>query len=113
MTQRQVVKGRTIDDETRCVHYHTKKDRIAIKFKCCMTYYPCIECHRETAGHPVIRWEPNDFKEMAILCGSCWNELTIDRYVYGKANCPFCHASFNSLCSNHYHHYFALNPPKT
>ncbi|MCR6108357.1 hypothetical protein HXA34_18835 [Salipaludibacillus agaradhaerens] len=110
MTYSQRVKGRMIDHETRCVHYHTEVDRVAIKFKCCMTYYPCIECHRETADHPVARWEQKELKEVAILCGSCWKELTIEQYVYGQDYCPFCKAGFNSRCSRHYHHYFAMTP---
>lgn len=39
--------GATIDNETRCTHYHTPLDIIAIKFKCCDKYYPCYKCHNE------------------------------------------------------------------
>lgn len=46
-----IVKGRTTDDQTRCIHYHSAVDIIAIKFKCCNTYYPCFYCHEEEAGH--------------------------------------------------------------
>ncbi|MEI2340752.1 hypothetical protein V8V71_18610, partial [Priestia megaterium] len=40
-----IVKGDTVDSETRCMHYRTDKDIIAIKFYCCNTYYPCYQCH--------------------------------------------------------------------
>jgi uncharacterized CHY-type Zn-finger protein len=46
-----VVKGVEVDSKTRCRHYHSEKDIIAIKFKCCAVYYPCHFCHEETAGH--------------------------------------------------------------
>ena len=30
-----IVYGSIVDHETRCIHYHTQLDIIAIKFKCC------------------------------------------------------------------------------
>lgn len=39
--------GSIIDVNTRCIHYHTNLDIIAIKFKCCDIYYPCYKCHEE------------------------------------------------------------------
>ncbi len=30
-----IVKGKLVDDQTRCVHYRSTLDVIAIKFKCC------------------------------------------------------------------------------
>ena len=33
------VKGNGVDKETRCLHYHSEVDRIAIKFYCCNSYY--------------------------------------------------------------------------
>lgn len=35
------VKGVALDANTRCRHYGTDKDIIAIKFKCCETFYAC------------------------------------------------------------------------
>ena len=43
-----LVKGAVLDEETRCAHYHSEIDRIAIKFYCCDTYFPCYECHEES-----------------------------------------------------------------
>ena len=48
------VLGRPVDEQTRCVHYRTPLDVIAIKFWCCQAYYPCHLCHEETAGHIAI-----------------------------------------------------------
>ena len=102
------VKGKTIDDQTRCIHYHSAVDVIAIKFKCCGEYYPCFSCHEEEAGHKVQVWERNEFAVKAILCGVCGRELTINEYMGSKNKCPFCEAAFNPNCSKHYHLYFHM-----
>lgn len=105
------VKGRTVrgvevDHETRCSHYHTERDIIAIKFKCCETYYPCHLCHDEVAGHAAIQWEENERSEKAVLCGKCGTELTIKDYMESESTCPSCQGKFNPGCERHYHLYF-------
>lgn len=42
------VYGSLIDTETRCRHYFTEEDIIAIKFKCCNKYYPCYMSLKST-----------------------------------------------------------------
>lgn len=101
-----MIHGKTVDDETRCTHYQTEKDIIAIKFKCCNRYYPCYKCHEECEDHAVIRWERDEFSEKAILCGVCKTEHTINEYL-GANNCKACNAQFNEHCQNHYPLYFA------
>lgn len=54
------LKGQLTDNGTRCIHYHSALDIIAIKFKCCDVYYPCYECHAEEAGHTAQVWPKND-----------------------------------------------------
>ena len=100
------VKGETVDNQTRCVHYHSDLDIIAIKFKCCNEYYPCFTCHAETADHAPQTWDKNDSKILAVLCGACQQEMTIHQYLNSSSVCPFCQAAFNPKCSNHYHLYF-------
>lgn len=100
--------GATVDKTARCVHYHTEKDIIAIKFKCCNRYYPCYKCHEEHADHIIQRWTQEQFDELAILCGNCHTELTITEYM-NTANCPHCAALFNERCAAHYHLYFDEN----
>ena len=51
------IHGKVVDDNTRCTHYHSALDIIAIKFKCCGKYYPCYQCHEETAGHAALAWK--------------------------------------------------------
>ncbi|UHA73378.1 CHY zinc finger protein [Paenibacillus sp. 481] len=99
------VYGSVVDNETRCTHYHTKKDIVAIKFNCCNRYYPCYKCHEEHAGHTIQRWSQQQFDERAILCGSCRQELTIREYM-NTISCPCCQASFNERCALHYSIYF-------
>ncbi|GIM46573.1 hypothetical protein DNHGIG_21220 [Collibacillus ludicampi] len=100
------VKGTNVDPETRCKHYSSEKDIIAIKFPCCQTYYPCFQCHKEGADHPALAWKKEQWHEKAILCGKCGAELTIIEYMGCNARCPKCEASFNPGCRNHYHLYF-------
>ena len=100
------MKGKPIDDQTRCVHYHTDKDVIAIRFKCCGEFYPCYACHAETAGHNARGWPKAEWDSKAILCGVCNNELTINEYLTCGDECPNCKAQFNPNCSLHYGLYF-------
>lgn len=102
------VKGKPVDDQTRCVHYNSPLDVIALKFKCCKDYYPCFQCHEETAGHPAEVWSKGEKNQRAVLCGVCQNELTIDQYLQSGNHCPFCQAAFNPGCSRHYHLYFEI-----
>lgn len=100
------VKGLLVDDATRCEHYHSELDIIAIKMHCCNTYYACITCHNLLAQHPSTVWPKNCFNEKAILCGSCKTELTINEYLNSNNICKNCNSNFNPKCSNHYHLYF-------
>ncbi|MCP3761305.1 CHY zinc finger protein [Domibacillus sp. A3M-37] len=100
------IKGKVLDEETRCEHYHKEIDRIAIKFYCCQTYYPCHSCHEECGCGDALVWPRRLFGEKAILCGACKHELTINEYLSCNSTCPACGASFNPGCSLHKHYYF-------
>lgn len=103
------VYGKVIDCETRCIHYHSKTDRIAIKFYCCQKFFPCYACHEISGcGHPLV-WPINKFNEKAILCGACKSELSISTYLTCNSKCPHCSASFNPGCNLHRHYYFQTN----
>jgi len=101
------VRGRTIDTQTRCVHYDGPTDIIALKFKCCGDFYPCYECHDEAATHTVERWVAADVNEFAILCGACSGLLTIAEYLRVDS-CPACESGFNPGCKLHRDIYFDL-----
>jgi len=108
------VYGAAIDSFTRCIHYHSERDIVAIKFACCRRYYPCSRCHAEAvqlepAPHTTRRWPPEQWSELAILCGACHGELTITEYRRVD-RCPHCAAEFNPGCRLHTHLYFD-DPP--
>ena len=92
----QQVKGKLVDEHTRCVHYHSLLDVIAIKFKCCGEYYPCYNCHEEEADHEHEVWKKNEFDSRAILCGVCNNKMTIHEYLACDNHCPSCNALLNA-----------------
>lgn len=103
-----LARGRLLDDQTRCVHWHGPTDVIAIKFRCCGKYYACHDCHAELETHPAERWAPAQFGEKAVLCGACGSELTISEYLASHFVCPRCGADFNPGCAAHYHLYFQV-----
>jgi uncharacterized CHY-type Zn-finger protein len=99
------VLGPVVDDETRCIHYHSPLDIVAIRFACCGEYYPCHACHAESAGHPARQWPRAERDREAILCGACGAELTIAEYLETDS-CPRCAALFNPGCRLHSPLYF-------
>ncbi|ENH96297.1 hypothetical protein J416_11502 [Gracilibacillus halophilus YIM-C55.5] len=101
------VQGAMIDHHTRCAHYHSSTDIVAIKFRCCQTYYPCYQCHEEETNHSIRVWKKEEFDQKAILCGNCANELTINEYL-GRDFCIYCQSAFNPNCQRHYHLYFEM-----
>ena len=106
-TARPAVLGPTVDDETRCVHYRTPLDVVAIRFACCGEFYPCHLCHAEAADHPAQQWPLSARGERAILCGVCGHVLTIAEYLEASG-CPACAAPFNPGCALHAHLYFEV-----
>ena len=102
------IKGKTTDNFTRCEHYHSSLDIIAIKFKCCNEYYACFYCHQEEADHEAQVWGKDEFANKAILCGQCKNEQSISEYMSSSNKCPNCGVNFNPNCKKHYHLYFDI-----
>lgn len=109
MPSRPVVRGAVVDDMTRCVHYRTAVDIVAIRFACCGEYYPCHLCHEEDAGHSAEQWGLGERETTAVLCGACGTELTIADYLVAS-ECPRCAAPFNERCALHAHLYFEVDP---
>ncbi|MCD5323142.1 MULTISPECIES: CHY zinc finger protein [Pontibacillus] len=106
MNDSPTVFGQVIDHETRCVHYHSDKDVIAIKFYCCDTYYPCYQCHNNACNHAIKRWPATLFTHKAILCGHCGSEFSIQTYLNAPFLCRTCQHPWNEGCAFHYHLYF-------
>ena len=105
---RPPVHGVEVDLHTRCAHYRGPSDVIAIRFKCCGEWFPCIECHREQTSHDVTVWPLAERDREAVLCGVCGRRLTIAEYMGCDSTCPGCGAAFNPGCSSHWHYYFEM-----
>ncbi|WP_327019695.1 CHY zinc finger protein [Arthrobacter sp. Soil782] len=99
------VLGHAVDDQTRCVHYRTDLDIVAIRFRCCGEFYPCHLCHAETADHAAEVWPPGEYGTDAILCGVCRCTMSIRDYLEADG-CSSCSAPFNPGCRLHKHLYF-------
>jgi uncharacterized CHY-type Zn-finger protein len=103
-----VVHGLEVTRLTQCAHWHSDRDIIAIRHKCCGRYYACISCHEALAQHEPAVWPRNERDAKAILCGNCRGELSIDEYLSCGSTCPTCKAAFNPGCANHYDLYFEM-----
>lgn len=102
------VLGQVVDGQTRCVHYGTVLDVVAIRFFCCGSFYPCHLCHDEVPGqHPAIPWPATLHDARALLCGVCGTQLRITGYL-GASDCPGCGARFNPGCALHADLYFEM-----
>lgn len=107
---RPVVRGQLRDAQTRCRHWHSPLDIIAIRMACCGEYYACYQCHEEEAGHAPAVWPASAFDRVAaVLCGACGHEMTVRAYTTAGSACPRCEAGFNPRCSLHWPLYFAAD----
>lgn len=84
----------------------TFPDVVAIKMRCCGTYFACKDCHEALAGHALETWPRGEWQERAVLCGVCSTELTIVQYLKSADRCPGCGAAFNPGCREHRSYYF-------
>jgi uncharacterized CHY-type Zn-finger protein len=103
-----LVAGLDLDPQTRCRHWRSPLDVVAIRMRCCGVYYACRDCHEALADHPVKVWPEPEWDQPAILCGVCRTELTIRQYLACDDRCPACGAGFNPGCRTHRHSYFAM-----
>ncbi|QCJ46013.1 CHY zinc finger protein [Haloprofundus sp. MHR1] len=100
------LRGVGVDADTRCEHYDTERDVIAIKFPCCGVYFPCFECHEALADHEAQRWPADRFDDPAVLCGVCGERLSVASYLDSGHTCRSCGAAFNPGCASHAQRYF-------
>jgi uncharacterized CHY-type Zn-finger protein len=102
------VHGVDLDSETRCSHYHSALDILAIRMMCCGRRYACKDCHTALEDHEIQPWPRDRWDEPAVLCGACRLEMTITQYMASGNVCPGCGSGFNPGCRNHYHFYFEV-----
>jgi uncharacterized CHY-type Zn-finger protein len=110
MYERQVgeyrVVGLAVDEQTRCAHWYSERDVVAMRFGCCSTFYPCHSCHEACANHPPTVWPYARRDEAAVLCGGCGHAMTVESYINCDSRCPACAIAFNPGCAAHYPLYF-------
>ncbi len=76
------VYGDILDEETRCQHYHSERDIIALKCFACQKYYPCFLCHDRYEDHAFLAYPVRRSEDRVVLCGHCRTELTISQYPW-------------------------------
>lgn len=103
------VYGVDVDDATRCAHYDTERDVVAIRFACCDRYYPCHACHDAVADHDAERVAREAFADPAVLCGACGTALSVATYLDAEHACPACEHAFNPGCAKHADLYFDVS----
>ncbi|PSQ46772.1 hypothetical protein BRD15_08415 [Halobacteriales archaeon SW_6_65_15] len=103
----RTVRGVEVGPETRCAHYDTELDVVALRFACCEAFYPCFRCHEAVADHRAERLSVES-EASAVLCGVCGAELTPEEFVEGVHECPECEVAFNPGCADHFERYFAF-----
>lgn len=99
------VYGHLLDGETRCIHYHSELDIVALKCFACKRYYACYQCHNADEEHVYLAYPISLSKDVVVLCGHCQSELTISQYQLSSA-CPLCNHNFNPGCKAHAAIYF-------
>lgn len=107
--QNETVQGVDLRPRLQCAHWHSDRDIIAIKHRCCGVFYACISCHEELAGHAAAVWPRSERTGVkVVLCGSCRHEMTAEEYLACGNVCPLCAAAFNPGCALHYDLYFEM-----
>jgi len=104
------LRGVEVDAETRCAHYDTARDVVALRFPCCDAYFPCFRCHDAVTDHESQRVARESFGDPAVLCGVCGTTLSVLTYFDCEDSCPDCSAPFNPGCRRHRDRYFDADP---
>ncbi len=73
--------GIDLDQEYRCLHYHTPLDIVGLKCAFCQTYYACYHCHDQLTDHAFV---PTGHQETSpVICGHCRKLLSLAEYGCG------------------------------
>lgn len=99
------VHGCLLDQESRCVHYHSKLDIISLQCYNCKKYYACYSCHDSIENHSFDPYPLSLIYDKPILCGVCYQGLTYQEYQE-TLSCPSCFSPFNPGCQKHKERYF-------
>ena len=99
------INGLLVDDQSRCQHYHSTLDIVALKCSGCLKYYACYQCHDSLEEHSFRAYPCQLKQDKVLICGVCRHEMTIEEYQQALV-CSHCHSAFNPACSKHYDIYF-------
>ncbi len=91
--------------ESRCTHWHSELDVLAIQAACCRKFYACAACHDACEDHSLRPWPSStSVEQSALLCGVCRHSYSIQEYISGTEPpcCPACGASMNPGCKLHW-----------
>ncbi|WP_435361025.1 CHY zinc finger protein [Haloarchaeobius sp. DFWS5] len=100
--------GVEVDPETRCAHYDTELDVVALRFDCCDRFFPCFQCHAAVADHEASVVPRDECGTVSVLCGRCGHLLTVSEYLDCDSTCSDCGGDFNPGCARHADRYFEL-----
>jgi len=101
----QRMRGIEVDRQTRCVHYPSAVDIVAIKMRCCGVYYACKDCHIALAGHAIAVW-PRGEGRSGRFCAGLRAEMTDSEYLDCESPVPGLRGGFNPGCKGHWEFYF-------
>ena len=90
---------------SRCTHWHSELDVLAIQAPCCGKYYACASCHDACEDHSLRPWPASTPVEQdALLCGVCRHNYSIREYISGSEppSCPECGVNMNPGCKLHW-----------
>lgn len=93
-----VIRGVDVDEQGRCVHWHTEHDVVANLCGICGQFWACHGCHEELADHPFGRVDPDT--PGTVLCGVCGHLSSYADYSAAHV-CAGCGHVFNSRCALH------------
>jgi len=72
--------GLLVDDESRCVHYHSEKDIVSPQCYECKKHYACYQCHNAMEKHVFSPYPLALSEDQPILCGICKRTMTFQKY---------------------------------
>eukprot|EP00656_Telonema_subtile_P040784 TRINITY_DN45863_c0_g1_i1.p1 TRINITY_DN45863_c0_g1~~TRINITY_DN45863_c0_g1_i1.p1 ORF type:complete len:141 (+),score=12.65 TRINITY_DN45863_c0_g1_i1:58-480(+) len=94
---------------SRCFHWHSELDVLALLAPCCSKFYSCADCHNAIEAHQLEPWPASTSPgTTALLCGVCGHGFSLTQYLSPgfDSRCPSCEASFNPRCRKHWPLYF-------
>ncbi len=103
ISKMQHIYGIGLDNDARCVHYHTSEDVVAMK--CAVGKNIMHVTSVMMNWNSIPSKPPTSIPKKPALCGHCRKLLSYRQYSAGK--CPFCSHLFNPKCSLHHNIYFS------